>query len=1056
MPGEPSSSPSAKPTFTSPRSLVDSGKLTIPQLYEWNAKHNPDYPIFRYDAGEAIATITYSRAIQAIRRVARYVRQRVDSAERVPVAASAPYTITYITTALGILRAGYTMYLISPRNGPAGVEELLRRMGCRHVLVSGDVPMQTLAATAAAGLDGVQLHPMPTFEDAYLSVPMGMGDGESPPDDLPSAFDWDAISMILHSSGSTNHPKPIAWTHEGMVRWSRAIWYGAVDVTGTTFACHGMPMFHAIGVFTFFIAATNGLVLSAFKPSSPPTFPTPENVFQGAVATSSDYIQTVPAFVEEWSRDPQKIPQLRAMKGLIFGGAPLKQEVGDALAAQDVPLITLYGSTELGPICRLIPPNPGKEWRYFELNPNLRHTLANAGDGKWELVGLSPPEARLPIINAKVDGVDAYETNDLLEPHPTLPGWWTVYGRRDDQIILSNGEKTNPIPLEAIITQDPRVRSCVVFGQGKFQNGVLVEPQAELAFDPSDEMRLNDYRNTIWPTVERANEFAPQHSRIFKEMILVTSPLKPFTYTMKGFPQRVKILNNYREEIETLYADLEEHAQSDVPPPSAWDAENTAAFLRAAVEQVLQQAIAYDADFFRSGCDSLQAAWIRTTIVRAIRPTLPDVAKQLPTNIIFQFPTISSLTDAILRAVHQSADAATSATTPEDLARLVEEYASNLSPRPAQLRQRDAGKDVVVITGTTGGFGCDVLEHLLRDDAVGRVYAFNRPGSQASERQRKQFEARGLDRTLLDSPKFRMVEAALDVPGFELNTELLDEIRESVTHIMHNAWRVDFNLSLASFKPDIAAVRNLVELSLSSPYAVPPRIQFVSSIALFGNCTLLAPVPEVPMEASSALGSGYGESKWLAERILATVSERAGVPTVVVRLGQVCGNRQGHWNEKEWFPALVKSASFTRCLPDVAGEVSFIPSYDAARAFAEMRSAPAPILHLVHPRPVSWHTILSPIASALDVPLVPYADWLAALERTARGVEAMRENPALRLLEFFRTQSFAEDREPLGFKHLSTEKAEKASEALRALPGLEEEAARRWVAAWRATGFLPA
>ena len=45
------------------------------------------------------------------------------------------------------------------------------------------------------------------------------------------------------------------------------------------------------------------------------------------------------------------------------------------------------------------------------------------------------------MVNTNIDGVDAYATNDLLEPHPTRPGLWRYYGRLDDQINLSNGEK---------------------------------------------------------------------------------------------------------------------------------------------------------------------------------------------------------------------------------------------------------------------------------------------------------------------------------------------------------------------------------------------------------------------------------------------------------------------------------------------------------------------------------------------------------------------------------------------------------------------------------------
>jgi hypothetical protein len=50
-------------------------------------------------------------------------------------------------------------------------------------------------------------------------------------------------------------------------------------------------------------------------------------------------------------------------------------------------------------------------------------------------------------INTQIDGQDAYATSDLLVPHPTKSGLWKIYGRKDDQIMLSTGEKTNPGPL---------------------------------------------------------------------------------------------------------------------------------------------------------------------------------------------------------------------------------------------------------------------------------------------------------------------------------------------------------------------------------------------------------------------------------------------------------------------------------------------------------------------------------------------------------------------------------------------------------------------------------
>ena len=140
---------------------------------------------------------------------------------------------------------------------------------------------------------------------------------------------------------------------------------------------------------------------------------------------------------------------------------------------------------------------------------------------------------------------------------------------------------------------------------------------------------------------------------------------------------------------------------------------------------------------------------------------------------------------------------------------------------------------------------------------------------------------------------------------------------------------------------------------------------------------------------------------------------------------------------------------------------SFIPGYSAARAFAEMRNSSERILHLAHPRAVPWRSIIAPIAAELEVPLVTYDEWLAALVRTAgaegsiHAVEAMQKNPALRLLDFFRAGRHVKAGcEPLGLPHLSTEKAKDASATLATMSAIGETEAKAWVAAWRAVGFL--
>ncbi len=45
------------------------------------------------------------------------------------------------------------------------------------------------------------------------------------------------------------------------------------------------------------------------------------------------------------------------------------------------------------------------------------------------------------VTNAERDGQRVFAVGDLLEPHPTDKNRWKVFGRVDDQIALSTGQK---------------------------------------------------------------------------------------------------------------------------------------------------------------------------------------------------------------------------------------------------------------------------------------------------------------------------------------------------------------------------------------------------------------------------------------------------------------------------------------------------------------------------------------------------------------------------------------------------------------------------------------
>ena len=71
-------------------------------------------------------------------------------------------------------------------------------------------------------------------------------------------------------------------------------------------------------------------------------------------------------------------------------------------------------------------------------------------------------------------------------------------GRADDVITLESGEKTVPAPMESIIGSSPLVQGVVMFGRGRNQVGVLIEPSPELAIDVNNEKAVAEFRNRIW------------------------------------------------------------------------------------------------------------------------------------------------------------------------------------------------------------------------------------------------------------------------------------------------------------------------------------------------------------------------------------------------------------------------------------------------------------------------------------------------------------------------------------------------------------------------------
>ncbi|KAJ7627164.1 NRPS-like enzyme [Roridomyces roridus] len=658
-------------SFTPPP--LDSS-LRLPEIFDLHAAHSPEHPLFVYSEDNALKTLTWSQAVQCFHRAAHIARTHIQR--------HGTAKISFLSLVAGLMFAGYIPFTISPRNSEAAVAHLLESTHCRHIFVTSDPSMQKLAIAARARVtaEGRELDilPFPTFQEVFQ--PSKGLDSKFPA--MPAALDDTAV--ILHSSGSTAFPKVVRVPHRGLLEAGLTPYYGEVDFCGQVMSTHAVPIFHMLGLVQLAYAAFTGMSIAAFSPAAPPVVLSPDKVFEEAIATKSTLMVCPPSFLEIWAKDPTRVFALKTFVSVIFGGGPLQPSVGDSLSRSGVRIVHSYGLTEANWLSMLAPKSiPREGWEYFRVSPHTDPVLVPLDHGVFRVYFKKCATHTPAVLDSIIDGTPALNTNDLVQCHPDNPKLWKIFGRQDDQIMHSNGEKTNPVPIEKILYEDPEIAFAVMFGRGQFNAGVLIFPTE--AFDPADEERVVEFREKIWPTVERTNKIAPTHSHIFKEMILVAKPSMPVELSAKGAPRRQAVIDAYSEEIRDLYSSVEgSQKHTRVLPPAVFNPTSCLEFVRKVVAEIMVDLPGKDDDLFRHG---LQATWIHNSIVFASMNSHQIDYKVIPENFVYSHPTLRQLAELLAKL------AATSGNSPKIHVDMTEPIIELIG---------GAGEPVIILPGATG------------------------------------------------------------------------------------------------------------------------------------------------------------------------------------------------------------------------------------------------------------------------------------------------------------------------------------------------------------------
>ncbi len=335
-----------------------------------------------------------------------------------------------------------------------------------------------------------------------------------------SAIGPDAVATIVHTSGTTGRPKGVVLTHGNILHNCYAA-VQAIPFSLDDLALTILPLSHmyarsagmfaplGIGIPVAFAEPVMERWASNLEEVRPTVMLTVPPFFQRIHRRVMNDIERRPALLRRlfrWavSLGPQRYRRHLAGKGpglalgwqlwianrLVFGpikrrtggrlrffacgGAPLPTEVGEFFYAMDMVILEGYGLSETAPFLTL---NTPEDVKFGTVGHPFAETEIAIDRETGEVLARGPQVMRgylnLPEETAAaIDAEGWFHTGDIgeFDPDERL----VITDRIKNLIVLSNGKKVTPAPMETALLASPYVAQAVVVGEGRERTGVLV------------------------------------------------------------------------------------------------------------------------------------------------------------------------------------------------------------------------------------------------------------------------------------------------------------------------------------------------------------------------------------------------------------------------------------------------------------------------------------------------------------------------------------------------------------------------------------------------------
>jgi L-aminoadipate-semialdehyde dehydrogenase len=368
-------------------------------------------------------------------------------------------------------------------------------------------------------------------------------------------------------------------------------------------------------------------------------------------------------------------------------------------------------------------------------------------------------------------------------------------------------------------------------------------------------------------------------------------------------------------------------------------------------------------------------------------------------SVIFQNPTLKGFAahiDARLSSTNGEVNGHTEAS--EDYAGDAKALAKTL---PASFPSADAEITPtttlkVLLTGATGFLGAYLLRDLLTRksppiEVITHVRAVDGPS--ALNRVIRTCEAYGVWDPSWES-RISCVTGNLGDPRLGLSESAWNQLARDVNVIVHNGAQVHWVYPYSNLKP--ANVQGTLDILALCAEGTPKHLSFVSSTSVLDTQHFVKQsqagiaVSEDDDLAGSAtgLGTGYGQSKWVAEYLVREAGAR-GLRGTIVRPGYITGDKtSGVTNTDDFLIRMAKGCIQLGARPKISNTVNMVPVNHVARiVIAAALNPPKTPLSVAqvtsHPRLTFSQYLATLQTYGYDVPEVDYSVWKTKLEEYA-------------------------------------------------------------------------